>query len=125
MDREDFCDRVLPCASFELAELAWVPALRFLGAGCVGTTELAADEDSGAAPASLCCCCCSLMEDGADFAVSMVGRGLRVDDGPARGGASLGALDGIGCRIDFLASPSSFLSGNVSKSIMSRSLSSA
>lgn len=125
VDREDFCERVLLCASLELAELAWVPALRFLGACCVGAAELAADEDSAAAPARLGCCCCSLMEEGADFAVSVVGRGLRVDDGPERGGASLGALDAIGCRTDFLGSPSSFLSGYVSKSIVSRSLSSA
>lgn len=124
--RDALLEGALLCASLDVAAV-WVAALRFLDAGCVGAAVLVVDEATAATPAWLFWCC-SLTE-AADFPLSVVGRGLRVDDAADRGGsggASLGTLAAVVAgRVDFLPSPSSFLSGYISKSIMSRSLSSA
>lgn len=101
-----------------------MPAFRFLEGCCWATGVLAVDEDEAAVPALLCWCCS--LTDEAAFVPSDVGRGLRVAAALGRGGPSLavaGVLPLAG-RI-FFGSPSPFFSATESKSVMSRSLSSA
>lgn len=100
-----------------------VTAFRFLETCCEAMLELVAEEETTAAPAWLCWCC-SLMAE-ADLPLSE-GRGLRVEAALGRGGPSLGVVGAVAVAgLIILGSPSPVLSARVSKSVMSRSLSSA
>lgn len=111
---------------FELLDV--VPALRFLEGCCVAAPEVVAEEVEPAAPAPFCCCC-SLADEGG-FEPSDEGSGLRVEDALGRGGPSLDVVGAFAFALAvaglvFLRSASPFFSATESKSVMSRSLSSA
>lgn len=120
-----FCELVPFWTCCELVEL--VPALRFLDACCAGGAEAAGiddDDDDDATVDEMRFCWFASLIVAAGLLPSVEGRGLRVEDAAGRSGAtSLRALGAM--RVAFFGSASSFLSGYISKSITSRSLSSA